>query len=192
MLAEAPEWLSDEARQVWDRRSGEVRPGADPDAFAAYCSAAADFARAQELLNRTGPLVQGAGGRLTRSPLQAVKNGNEAIMRQLRPELFGEDDPLPKRRPLAHRNAQATERTIEALAQGGRLEQVDDAILELVRTIAGALDHVDPESYPAQMASLARVQLAAIKMLRGQHDDTDALSDLLAALSSKVGDAPES
>jgi hypothetical protein len=92
------------------------------------------------------------------------------------------------------RNRKATERTISALRQGGRLEAVDAAAVALARHLAAALDEVDGAKLPAQTASLARVQLAALRTLRGFDDDTDRdadVSDLLAILSAEVGDPPQ-
>ena len=96
--------------------------------------------------------------------------------------------------PPRTRNASAVERTVAALRVGGRLEAVDDATVALARTLAQALDTVDPVDMPAQVASLARAQLSALKLLRGvtDHDVDDGLADLLAALHGPLGDAPES
>jgi hypothetical protein len=92
------------------------------------------------------------------------------------------------------RNQRATERTIDALRRGGRLEEVDAAAVALARHLALALDKVDGATMPAQTASLARVQLAALRTLRGVDDGSDRdadLSELLAVLSAPVGDPPQ-
>jgi hypothetical protein len=89
------------------------------------------------------------------------------------------------------RNRTATERTIEALRKGGKLESVDAAAVALARHLAAALDEVDSAAMPAQTASLARVQLAALRTLRGFDDDTDRdadVGDLLAMLQAPLGD----
>jgi hypothetical protein len=92
-----------------------------------------------------------------------------------------------------YRNQRAAERTITALRNLGRLEPVDDGTLAALRTVSAALDEVDVAKHPAAVASLARVQLAALKMLRMQaDDDSDTLTDLLASVSTSVGDAEES
>jgi hypothetical protein len=94
--------------------------------------------------------------------------------------------------PPRTRNAVAAERTLKALADGGKLEHADAATVALLRHLAGALDRVDPECQPAQVASLARVHLAVIRSLRGMADEPDdGMADLLAALSGPLGDAPE-
>jgi hypothetical protein len=92
------------------------------------------------------------------------------------------------------RNRAATERTITALRAGGKLEEVDAAAVALARHVAAALDSVDAALLPAQTASLARVQLAALRTLRGFDVDTDRdadVSDLLAMLQTEVGDTPQ-
>ena len=96
--------------------------------------------------------------------------------------------------PRRSRNAAAVERTVAALRSGGRLEAADDATVALARTLAAALDLVDPVDGPAQMASLARAHLAALKLLRGvtDTDADDGLADLVAAMHGPMGDAPES
>jgi hypothetical protein len=89
------------------------------------------------------------------------------------------------------RNRDATERTITALRAGGRLEHVDAAAVALARHLAAALDDVDAAERPAQVASLARVQLATLRTLRGVDDDAARdpdVGELLAILSSEVGD----
>jgi hypothetical protein len=100
--------------------------------------------------------------------------------------------------PRTRRNRAAVERTITALRHGGRLEPVDAAGIALARHLAAALDLVDPEHYPAQLASLARVQLAALRQLRGFDDRTDGdadIGDLLSYLATpmpaEVGDTAQ-
>jgi hypothetical protein len=92
------------------------------------------------------------------------------------------------------RNRRATERTITALRRGGRLEEVDSAAIALARHLALALDEVDAAVLPAQTASLARVQLAALRTLRGIDDGSERDADvgeLLAMLSAPVADPPQ-
>jgi hypothetical protein len=94
------------------------------------------------------------------------------------------------------RNQSAVEHTVAALRRGGRLEGVDAATVALARHLAVALDRVDARAYPAQTASLARAQLAALRLLRGERDDdrdvSAGIDEILAAMSGTLGDAPES
>ena len=96
--------------------------------------------------------------------------------------------------PKRTRNAAAVERTVAALRSTRRLEQADDATVALARTLASALDAVEPAECPAQTASLARAHLSALKLLRGvtDTDADDGLADLIAAMHGPLGDAPES
>jgi hypothetical protein len=92
------------------------------------------------------------------------------------------------------RNRAATEHTITALRAGGKIEAVDAAAIALARHLAAALDEVDPEARPAQVASLARVHLATLRTLRGVDDDSERdadVGDLLALLSTEVGNPPQ-
>jgi len=196
---EAPAWLSEGARAVWERTQGQLPPGADPDAFAVYCCAVADFVAAQQALDRTGLVIRGQGGGMVRNPFNQLKLANAVAARATAKDLgIGIDPALAEPAPPAHqaryRNQAAVERTITGLRNLGRLEPVDDATVALTRTLADAMDRVDPTTYPAQLASLARAQLASLRMLRGaSEDDSDSgLSDIIAALSSPMGDAPES
>jgi P27 family predicted phage terminase small subunit len=191
-----PEWLNEEAAQVWVRTLSDLPPAADRDVFAIYCSAIADYNQAQRLLNQSGPVMRDAKGNVVPSPLNRVKMTNASVARGLARDLgIGVDASLPPEKPKRYRNARATERTVEGLRRGGRLDSVvDDASIALARTLAEALDRVDPETFPAQLASLARVHLSAIRALRGQsEDDNDSgISDWVATLSGALGDAPES
>jgi P27 family predicted phage terminase small subunit len=194
-MPEAPTWLSDDARAVWDEI---VAAGvdADRDAMAVYCCAVVDFTKAQKTLDEFGNVVRGARGGMIRSPFSAVKSENAQTVITLAREfgLLGKvDDEAPPTR-AGWRNAAAAERTITALRSGGRLEDVDAATTALVRHLAAALDGLDATEFPAQTASLARVQLAAIRTLRGGDDDDahdGSIGELLAALSAPMGDGSE-
>jgi hypothetical protein len=174
---------------VWDRTAALV-PHADHDTLVVYCCAVADYNRAQGILDRVGPLVPGQKGAAVRNPAHSIKASNAGIIRTLARDLGLHDDGTTA--PGRYRNQAATEKTIASLRQLGHIEPVDEATLALVRTVALALDRLDPEVSPAPMASLARVQLSALKMLRGQDSDSDTLAAVLAGLSAEVGDAPES
>jgi P27 family predicted phage terminase small subunit len=193
----APAWLSDDARAVWDGLAAAGVDG-DADTLIVYCCAVADYRAAQQGLDSDGTLIRGRGGVMVRSPLHSVKAANAATMRVLARELglTATKPDTDSQARAGRRNGAATERTIAALRAGGRLEGVDAAATALVRHLASALDGVDPVRCPAQTASLARVYLVALRNLRGDdaddRHDTGALDDLLAVLSSPVGDATES
>jgi hypothetical protein len=92
------------------------------------------------------------------------------------------------------RNQRATERTIDALRKGGKLEEVDAAAVALARHLALALDRIDASAMPAQTASLARVQLAALRTLRGIDDGSErdaGVDELLAMLSAPLEHPPQ-
>jgi phage terminase small subunit len=186
----APGWLSPEATEIY-HRTAALKPEADPDLVAVYASALAEHNRAAELLTRSGPLIQGANG-LVRNPLTSVKQANAGTVRQLAKALgLGSEPPEVRPRARRYRNRQATEATISALRMLGRIEPVDESAIALSRTLAIAIDSLEPDD-PA-LASLARTQLQALRMLRGQTDDSaNALAALLASVSTAVGDAPES
>jgi P27 family predicted phage terminase small subunit len=197
---QSPDWLSEQARAVWETTCDELPPGADLAKFAVYCCTMADFLSAQQTLDRTGPLIKGPSGALVPSPLHRVKITNANAARQLANDLgIGVPSSLPAQqsanRSIKRRNQAAIEKTLKSLHDGGKIETVDSAAVALTRTLAEALDRIDPEQFPAQMATLARVQLAALRMLRGNRDDDDdgdALSNFVAAMSAEMGDAAES
>ena len=196
-LRDPPDWLSDSARDVWLKTLPDLPLAADLDKFAIYCCTMADFFSAQQSLDKTGQLVRAPSGALIPSPLHRIKLSNANAARQLARDLGIKADPsLPAAqsatRPIKHRNQVATERTLKSLREVGRIALIDSATVALTRTLAEALDRVDPEVYPAQMANLARAQLAALRLLRGSIDDDNdgaALSDFITALSSEMGDA---
>jgi P27 family predicted phage terminase small subunit len=195
-----PDWLSTQAQDVWRDTSDELPIGADLAAFAVYCCTMADFLQAQQTLDKTGQLIRGPNGGLIPSPLNRIKLTNANAARALARDLgIGAAASLPPaqsaNRSIRHRNQSAIEKTIKSLTQSGRLEGVDSATISVARSMAEALDRVDPETKPAQYAACARVQLAALRMLRGSPDDDDdasSLADQLAALSAEMGDAPQS
>jgi hypothetical protein len=80
-------------------------------------------------------------------------------------------------------NRTAVETTIAALNREGRLGDVDAARVALIRSLADAVD-ADPSN-----ASLWREYRSAEEALREADDTTaDEFSQLLAALSSEMGD----
>jgi P27 family predicted phage terminase small subunit len=195
----APDWLSETAQAVWLKTEPTLPQGADLAKFAVYCATMADYEQAQQTLDRTGLLVRGPNGGLIPSPLNRIKIVNANAARQLARDLgIGVDPSLPAlqsaSRSVKRRNQAAIERTLKQLKQNGRIEPIDDATVALTRTLAEALDRVDPETYPAQMANLARAQLAALRLLRGTADDDNdnaALSSFIAAMSTEMGDATD-
>jgi hypothetical protein len=86
--------------------------------------------------------------------------------------------------PPRARNANATELTLKALRDLGRLEPVDAAMVGLVRTMADALDQLSLTD-PSRIGPIARTQLACLRTLRGQPDEDHAdLTELLASMRS--------
>lgn len=69
------------------------------------------------------------------------------------------------------RHSTATERTLRALRDVGRLEEVDAALVALARGLADALDDVDPAtpSYP----NLVRQYAATLERLTAHDDGAD-------------------
>jgi hypothetical protein len=80
-------------------------------------------------------------------------------------------------------NVDAIEQTLAALESTGRLEKVDAARVQAVRSIAAALD-----AEPAR-SQLWREYRELIKELTGDHDDGGA-GRLIADLSAPVRDTP--
>jgi P27 family predicted phage terminase small subunit len=195
MQRDPPAWLSADARAVWDQIDAAIRDTAEPDALAVYCCAVADYQQAQRLLDQSGPLIRNQRGAMVRNPLNIVKSDNAQVIRQLGRQLGIVTTPTrPTEAATAgYRNRAAVERTITALRAGGRVEEVDAAAAALARHLATALDMVDPARYPAQTASLARSQLAALRVLRGLDDDqtSGGVDELLAYLSAPLGDSPQ-
>jgi hypothetical protein len=87
------------------------------------------------------------------------------------------------------RNVAACERSLAALKSTGRLEEVDAAMVGLVRHLAEILD--GGEDPVVQVGWLYK---SAWRDLRGAAaiGDEDELGQLIATLRTPVGDAPES
>ena len=100
-------------------------------------------------------------------------------------------DTVTVRRP----NRTATRRTIRALRVGGRLVEVDEAMIGLAVATADLLDEAisDPEEKTYAVAALGRLHLATILALQGREgSDSDiGLSEVIAALSTPMGYAEE-
>lgn len=106
------------------------------------------------------------------------------------PRLFAVGDDRATRGP----NRRALGRTITALERSGRLEAVDAAKVELARTLAATLDGAvadDDESRFVRSAVAARYQAALTWLFAAPTPDDvgDDLAQLLAALSTPLGDA---
>ena len=90
------------------------------------------------------------------------------------------------------RNRAAVERTIAQLRQAGRLDGVDAALVAVCRSLAAAVDDA-PTPYVA--ATVARVQLEALRLLTGkpaaQTDELDAFLASLADRPAAVRDATD-
>jgi P27 family predicted phage terminase small subunit len=197
-MPEPPDWLSPGAVEVWNGLDATKVATADTDALVVYCCAVADYVQAQRLLDRSGPLVRGARGGVVRSPLNIVKADNAATILSMARQLglLGKEEPTEPKKRRNWRNRRATEHTITALRNGGRLEGVDDAVVALARHLSDGLDLVDPGRYPTQTATLARAQLGTLRLLRGDREDEQQrpgprnVDELLSFLSSEVGDTP--
>lgn len=97
-------------------------------------------------------------------------------------------------RSRPRRNAAAVERTIRALREADRLEDLDAGLIAAARTLARALDEAGS---PYVAASVARVHLDALRLLAGrpapEPDELDAfLRSLQRPGSASVRDAAES
>jgi P27 family predicted phage terminase small subunit len=90
-----PEWLTPEARAVWDRTTVELRAmgllaAADTDALVVYVNAVTNYAKAQQLIDRSGILI--VAGRkdrgVVKNPANIVAEHNAVIVHRLARE-FG-------------------------------------------------------------------------------------------------------
>lgn len=91
--------------------------------------------------------------------------------------------PAARRRP-AGKNAAALEVTLAELRRAGRLEAVDEARVQAVRSIAAALD-VRPFN-----AQLWKEYREGLRGLMDDGDDDGTLDELLEHLRSPVRDTP--
>ena len=84
---------------------------------------------------------------------------------------------------MAGPNRTAVDATLDTLTSKGRLRSEDDALVQLVRSLAGAVDS-DPQN-----ASLWREYRGAVTdLLKLGRDDSDAFKDLVTRLRTPVGD----
>jgi P27 family predicted phage terminase small subunit len=113
-----PAWLAAPARAVWDRTVAELSAmgmahAADTDSLVVYCTAVVNHARAQQLLDTTGPLIKGVEGGVVRSPAVAIVNAAAVIVNKYarefgltpsaRVNLGRQQAELPRARDLADR-----------------------------------------------------------------------------------------
>lgn len=81
------------------------------------------------------------------------------------------------------KNTTAARRTIASLRDAGRLELVDEALVQVVLSLAAAVDN-NPESAP-----LWREYRAAVHALGSVGEShSDPIGDLVAGLFAEVGD----
>jgi hypothetical protein len=87
----------------------------------------------------------------------------------------------------------AARRTIRGLRRGGALEDVDEVVVASVLFSAHQLDTLPADTSPAQVASLFRAHLGALKLLlHRESPDDDGVSEMLAFLhATPLTDAPE-
>ncbi len=98
-LPDAPAWLGDEARQVWDRLAPLVPDSkltpATADAFALLCVSVATYAEAHEIIATTGLLIA-QGQDLIPSPALAIRNQQDpTVARWLKTFGLTPDTPPP-------------------------------------------------------------------------------------------------
>jgi hypothetical protein len=111
--------------------------------------------------------------------LESGSEGKGTKKGSIRPELAAMT--APKRTVRA-----AANRTIRALHKSGRLESVDDVLIETVRYTSKQLDQLSPSTSAASKASLVRAHLVAVKLLVSGTDaiDDGGISEIIAALST--------
>ena len=84
-LPKAPDWLTFEAREVWDRTVGELDAmglayAADTDSLIVYVNAVVNYIRAQKALGLSGVMVKGVDGGVVRNPANAAVKQNAVLI----------------------------------------------------------------------------------------------------------------
>jgi P27 family predicted phage terminase small subunit len=84
-LPRVPDWLTAEAREVWDRTVAELDAmglayAADTDSLVIYVNAVVNYVRAQKILDLAGVMIKGVDGGIVRNPANAVVKQNAAIV----------------------------------------------------------------------------------------------------------------
>ena len=81
-LPDPPEWLSDEARALWDRLAPVVPAGnltvANAELFAMFCTSLATYAEADGIINAAGLLIT-AGQDLIPSPALQIRTQADGL-----------------------------------------------------------------------------------------------------------------
>jgi hypothetical protein len=78
--------------------------------------------------------------------------------------------------------AEATEATLQAMADGGLLEPADSAPIALLRSLSADIDALPPESRTKPL--MVRQYQLALAALRGGRRDTDGTEALLQRIAS--------
>jgi hypothetical protein len=96
---------------------------------------------------------------------------------------------------MRHKNRLATNKTVRAMAAGGRLEGVDEGLVGLAQTTADLFDAAlaDPDEPTYARAAVGRLHLAALTALVGKEEaSADAgIAEIIGALSTPLGYATD-
>jgi P27 family predicted phage terminase small subunit len=89
--------MRQEARVIWERvvdalGSTGVLTSADRDVLRLYAEAFARYLQAEEMLNKTGPLMKGRDGSYVKNPLHQVVRDNADAVKKYARELKGDID----------------------------------------------------------------------------------------------------
>jgi P27 family predicted phage terminase small subunit len=84
-LPTAPNWFTDEAREVWDRTVRELDAmglafAADRDSLVVYVNAVVNYERAQKFLDIAGVMIKGVDGGVVRNPANAIVKQNAVLI----------------------------------------------------------------------------------------------------------------
>lgn len=84
-LPRAPDWLTIEAHEVWDRTVAELDAmglayAADTDSLVVYVNAVVNYVRAQKILDLSGVMIKGVDGGVVRNPANALVKQNAVLI----------------------------------------------------------------------------------------------------------------
>lgn len=84
-LPSAPDWLTGEAVEVWDRTVSELDAmglafAADRDSLVVYVNAVVNYVRAQKFLDLAGVMIKGVDGGVVRNPANAIVKQNAVLI----------------------------------------------------------------------------------------------------------------